>query len=253
MNSSFSNLISKNKISQTELAQILKLSRPTVIKILSGERELRVSEADKLAMNLGISVAEIFGDAGQTEVVLKKSAKADVKQLLRISVPAKNVEKFKNALLYITQKIGALPNVGQTVIYKILYFCDFDYYEKFEEQLIGATYIKNHFGPTPREFSAVVKEMIKEGKIEEVTTKFFDKDQKKYMPVVSPDLSVFTGRELQHIDEEIARLGHKTAKELSDFSHLDVPWISTEIGKDIPYEAVFYRTKETSVRNYDQD
>ena len=253
MNNSFKNLISKNKISQTELAQILKLSRPTVIKILSGERELRVSEADKLAMNLGISVAEIFGDVGQTEVVLKKSAKADVKQLLRISVPAKNVEKFKNALLYITQKIGALPNVGQTVIYKILYFCDFDYYEKFEEQLIGATYIKNHFGPTPREFSAVVKEMIKEGKIEEVTTKFFDKDQKKYMPVVSPDLSVFTGRELQHIDEEIARLGHKTAKELSDFSHLDVPWISTEIGKDIPYEAVFYRTKETSVRNYDQD
>ena len=253
MNTSFKNLISKNKISQTKLAQILKLSRPTVIKILSGERELRVSEADKLAMNLGISVAEIFGDAGQTEVVLKKSSKTENKQVLRISVPAKNVEKFKNALLYITQKIGALPNVGQTVIYKILYFCDFDYYEKFEEQLIGATYIKNHFGPTPREFSAVVKEMIKEGKIEEVTTKFFDRDQKKYMPVVSPDLSVFTGRELQHIDEEIARLGHKTAKELSDFSHLDVPWISTEIGKDIPYEAVFYRTKETSVRNYDQD
>ena len=56
--------------------------------------------------------------------------------------------------------------------------------------------------------------------------------------------------ELQHIDEEIARLGHKSAKELSVFSHQDIPWISTEIGKNIPYEAVFYRTKETSVRNY---
>lgn len=253
MNSSFNNLISKNKISQTELAKILKLSRPTVIKILSGERELRMSEADKLAMNLGISVAEIFGDAGQTEVVLKKSAKADVKQLLRISVPAKNVEKFKSALLYITQKIGALPNVGQTVLYKILYFCDFDYYEKFEEQLIGATYIKNHFGPTPREFSKIIKEMVKDGEIEEVVTRFFDKDQRKYLPVKNPDLSVFSGRELQHIDEEIARLGHKTAKELSDFSHKDVPWISTEIGKDIPYEAVFYRTKDTSVRIYEKD
>jgi len=253
MNTNFKNLISKNKISQTELAQILKLSRPTVIKILSGERELRVSEADKLAMNLGISVAEIFGDAGQTEVVLKKSSKADAKKVLRISVPAENVEKFKNALLYITQKIGALPNVGQTVIYKILYFCDFDYYEKFEEQLIGATYIKNHFGPTPREFSAIVKEMIKDGEIEEVITKFFDKDQKKYIPVISPDLSIFTGRELQHIDEEIARLGHKTARELSDFSHKDVPWITTEIGKNISYEAVFYRTKETSVRVYEEN
>lgn len=252
--SKLKNIISDHQISQSELARIIGVSRPTVIKILSGQRELRISEADKLAMNLGISVADIFGETSEIEIVLnKKSSKGKGSGKERISVPAKNVEKFKNALLYITQKIGALPNVGQTVLYKILYFCDFDYYEKYEEQLIGATYIKNHFGPTPREFSAVVKEMIKEGKLEEVTTKFFNKDQKKYIPVKNPDLSVFSGRELQHIDEEIARLGHKTAKELSDFSHQDVPWISTEIGKNIPYEAVFYRTKDTSVRTYEKD
>ena len=254
MSNKFKDLINKHQISQSKLAGIIGVSRPTIIKILSGERELRVSEADKLAMNLGISTTEIFGETAEVEVILEKNlSKKNPKLKQRISVPARNVEKFKNALLYITQKIGALPNVGQTVLYKILYFCDFDYYEKYEEQLIGATYIKNHFGPTPREFSAVVKEMIKEGKIEEITTKFFDKDQKKYIPVISPDLSVFSGRELQHIDEEIARLGHKTAKELSDFSHQDVPWISTDIGKDISYEAVFYRTKETSVRTYEKN
>ena len=254
MNTKFKNLIQKHQISQSKLARIVDLSRPTIIKILSGERELRVSEADKLAMHLGISTTEIFGETSEVEVILEKNlSKKNPKLKERISVPARNVEKFKNALLYITQKIGALPNVGQTVLYKILYFCDFDYYEKYEEQLIGATYIKNHFGPTPREFSAIVKEMIQEGKIEEITTKFFDKDQKKYIPVISPDLSVFSGRELQHIDEEIARLGHKTAKELSDFSHQDVPWISTEIGKNISYEAVFYRTKETSVRTYEKN
>jgi DNA-binding XRE family transcriptional regulator/uncharacterized phage-associated protein len=254
MSNKFKNLINKHQISQSKLAGIIGVSRPTIIKILAGKRELRISEADKLAMNLGISTTEIFGETAEVEIILEKNlSKKNPKLKQRISVPARNVEKFKNALLYITQKIGALPNVGQTVLYKILYFCDFDYYEKYEEQLIGATYIKNHFGPTPREFSAIVKEMIQEEKIEEITTKFFDKDQKKYIPVISPDLSVFSGRELQHIDEEIARLGHKTAKELSDFSHKDVPWISTIIGKEIPYEAVFYRTKETSVRTYEKD
>jgi len=254
MSNKFKNLINKHQISQSKLAGIIGVSRPTIIKILAGKRELRISEADKLAINLGISTTEIFGETAEVEIILEKNiSKKNPKLKQRISVPARNVEKFKNALLYITQKIGALPNVGQTVLYKILYFCDFDYYEKYEEQLIGATYIKNHFGPTPREFSTIVKEMIQEGKIEEITTKFFDKDQKKYIPVISPDLSVFSGRELQHIDEEIARLGHKTAKELSDFSHKDVPWISTIIGKEIPYEAVFYRTKETSVRTYEKD
>ncbi len=252
--SKLKNIISDRKISQSELARIIEVSRPTVIKILSGERELRMSEADKLAMNLGISVTEIFGEVSEIEIVLnKKSPKAKSQEKERISVPAENVEKFKNALLYITQKIGALPNVGQTVLYKILYFCDFDYYEKYEEQLIGATYIKNHHGPTPREFAKIIQEMIKDEQIEEVKRRFYDKDQKAYLSAKNPDLSVFSGRELQHIDEEIARLGHKTAKELSDFSHQDIPWISTEIGKNIPYEAVFYRTKDTSVRTYEKD
>ena len=254
MSNKFKNLIDRHQISQSELARIIEVSRPTAIKILSGEREIRMSEADKLAMNLGISVTEIFGETSEVEVVLKKkSSKVNKEEKERISVPAENVDKFKNALIYITQKIGALPNVGQTVLYKILYFCDFDYYEKYEEQLIGATYIKNHFGPTPREFSKIIKEMIEDGQIEEVIRKFYDKDQKAYLSAKNPDLSVFSGRELQHIDEEIARLGHKTAKELSDFSHQDIPWISTAIGKDIPYEAVFYRTKETSVRTYEKD
>ena len=81
----------------------------------------------------------------------------------------------------------------------------------------------------------------------------FKKEQRKYIPVIEPDLSVFTGQELQHIDYEIKRLGDKTARELSDFSHQDVPWISAKIGEDISYESVFYRTEKTSVRKYEED
>ncbi|MFT7099268.1 MAG: transcriptional regulator with XRE-family HTH domain [Rickettsiales bacterium] len=255
MNNNFQNLIAKYKLPQVEVAHIMDISRPTVAKILSGGRELRMSEAEKLATFIGISVNEIFGGVASTKIILEESVESfkDNEQEIRISVPIKNVKKFKNALLYITQKIGAFPNVGQTVLYKLLYFCDFDYYEKYEEQLIGATYIKNHYGPTPREFSTIVKDMIKNGEIEEVKTKFFNRSQKKYIPVIDPDLSVFTGRELQHIEDEITRLGHKTAKELSDFSHEDVPWITTNIGEDISYEAVFYRTKQTSVRTYEEN
>mgnify|MGYP000448141603 CR=1 FL=1 len=254
MKNNFQNLILKFNLSQVKVADIIGVSRPTLAKILSGDREIRVSEAEKFANFVGIAVDEVFGADG-VEVVLESAKKSleSIQNKVRISVPAKNVKKFKNALLYITQKIGAFPNVGQTVLYKILYFCDFDYYEKHEEQLIGATYIKNHFGPTPREFSVIVEDMIKSGEIEEVKTRFFKKEQRKYIPVIEPDLSVFTGQELQHIDYEIKRLGDKTARELSDFSHQDVPWISAKIGEDISYESVFYRTEKTSVRKYEED
>ena len=61
--------------------------------------------------------------------------------------------------MYVLSKVGSKPNVGESVLYKLLYFIDFNYYEKYEEQLIGATYIKNHYGPTPIEFVKIVEDM----------------------------------------------------------------------------------------------
>ena len=63
-------------------------------------------------------------------------------QEMRISEPQLNVQKFRQVLLYILNKIGEKPNVDETVICNLLYFIDFDYYEKYEEHLIGATYEK---------------------------------------------------------------------------------------------------------------
>jgi len=243
----------KHHLSQEAFAEIVGVSRPTAIKICDGSREIRLSEAKRLSEALEIDLDSILGKKPTIshQVVIQKKKPTPEQTSMRISVPQKNFEKFKNALLYITQKIGASPNVGQSVLYKILYFCDFDYYEKFEEQLIGATYIKNHFGPTPVEFRKIVDDMIKNGEIEEVKTKHFKYEQTKYLPVFLPNLAIFSAQEIKHIDEEIERLGKKTAKELSDLSHGDVPWITTAEGKVIEYEAVFYRTAETSMRTYE--
>lgn len=251
MNGNFKKLLSEHGISHEKLAEIFSISRPTAAKIINDEKEMTISELRKLAEILGISIDEVLGEQAPEEIILKKCVEKIKPPSERISIPAENVEKFKNILLYITQKIGALPNVGQTVLYKILYFCDFDYYEKFEEQLIGARYIRNHYGPTPVAFAKIVKEMVTDGQIEEIKTKFFNKEQTKYIPVEEPDLSVLSGQELNHIDDEIDRLGGMTATELTELSHKDVPWIVTAEGKEIPYETAFYRSPDTSVREYD--
>jgi len=172
---------------------------------------------------------------------------------IRISVPQKNVEKFKQALLYITSEVGARPNVGETVLYKLLYFMDFDYYEKYEEQLIGATYQKGPYGPVPVEFEAIIRQMIDEHEIEMHSRIYHEHEQKKYLPLKDPDLSVFTGREIDLMNDVIARLAYMGARQISDYSHQDVPWLTTSSGEEIPYETVFYRTPAYSVREYSED
>jgi len=222
----------KLNMSQEDLARRLGLSRPTLIKIEKGERPLSLPERDL--------VSQIF------DLVKDTASTFDT----RISIPQKRLDKFKQVLLYILQKVGGKPNVGMTVLYKLLYFIDFDYYEKYEEQLMGLTYIKNHHGPTPKEFIKVVEEMKKSGELEEVQSKYFTYDQKKFIPIVSPDLSKLNGQELNLIDDVLNRLSDKTAKELSVYSHGDIPWITNKEGEAIDYESVFYRDDKYSVREY---
>lgn len=245
-------------ISQEQLAKEIGVSRPTYVLIEKGERELTISEAQKLARIFGIRI-EDFMDAKKSDVKVElpeedgPTTKKEEKQEMRISVPQKNMKKFKEVLLYLLQKVGAKPNVGETVLYKLLYFIDFDYYEKFEEQLMGLQYKKNHHGPTPLGFAEIVERMEKHEELMCVKSKYFQYDQKKYMPLREPDLTTLSAREMKHIDEVIARLGEKNATEIREYSHEDIPWIIAEEGKPLEYEAVFYRSPKTSVRNYDDD
>ncbi|MBI5299851.1 MAG: DUF4065 domain-containing protein [Deltaproteobacteria bacterium] len=247
----------KHNLTQEFLASKLGISRPTYVQIELGERDLMINEAKELADIFNIPFENFLrGEEGMPPIVKIEQEKKPVqpeKDRIRISVPQKNLKKFKEVLLYILSKVGGKPNVGKTVLYKLLYFIDFDYYEKFEEQLIGATYIKNHYGPTPVEFKKIVEQMESQGELETVKSKYFQHEQKKYLPHRSPDLSLLTAQEKEHIDEVLARLSNKNAKELSDYSHGDVPWLTRNFGEPLSYESVFYRDEKYSVRNYGDD
>ena len=65
-----------------------------------------------------------------------------------------------------------------------------------------------------------------------------------------PDLSVLSAREKETIDDVLNRLADMNAAQISDYSHGDVPWESTEDGEIIDYESVFYRNAPYSVREY---
>ena len=245
----------QNKFSQEYLAEKLGVSRPTYIQIENGKRDITVPEAKKLASIFSLSLESFLENnvSATQEVVLESDTQNEKESDIRIVMPRANVKKFKEVLLYVLSKVGAKPNIGETALYKLLYFIDFDFYEKFEEQLTGAHYIKNHYGPTPVEFKKIVENMEGKKEIERVKSSYFQYEQKKYLPRREPDLKSLSAQEIKHIDEVLARLSDKNANELSDYSHNDVPWKVHKSGEIISYESVFYRDSEHSVRNYDDE
>ncbi len=248
----------KHDLSQKDVAKHLSIARTTYIAIENNERQLNVDELQKLSELYNLSIQELIEGTEKKDVPtkVKNHKNLEKKQSssnIRIVLDQTDIGKFKEVFLYVLEKVGGKPNVGETVLYKLLYFIDFDYYEKYEEQLTGATYIKNHHGPTPVDFKVVVDQMIKTDELEQINSKFFNYPQRKYLSHRKPNLSVLSAKELAHIDNVLARLSDKTAKELSDYSHGDVPWKIHKQGEQINYESVFYRDEQYSVRSYNDE
>jgi len=240
-------------VSQDFFAKELGITRQTLAKYEGSIEDAPMPILKKISRKFNLSIDNIVANKIPKEPtynIIPSKKEKDTKQDMRIDVPEKNIDKFKEVLLYILEKVGAKHNVSQTVIYKLLYFIDFDFYEIYEEQLIGATYIKNHFGPTPIEFAKIIKQMQKDGELEEIKTKYFQYNQTKYIPGRQADISILSAQEIKHIDTILERHSDKSAKDLSDYSHKDVPWLAADDNDVISYESVFYRTPETSVRKY---
>jgi len=238
-------------ISQQRLAEMMGVSRTTITQIENGKRKVSADELARLSEIYNLSVDNLLFSKEEPEVIFtEKQEERKMESPIRINVPQRNLEKFKEVLLYILNKVGSKPNIGETVLYKLLYFTDFDFYEKYEEQLIGATYIKNHYGPTPVEFEKIVAEIM-DKEIIKVKSKYYDYPQRKYLPLRKADLSKLRANEIEVIDKVLDKLSDMNANQISDYSHDDVPWLTTEDNEVIEYESVFYRTPIYSVREYE--
>ncbi|MEM9685542.1 MAG: type II toxin-antitoxin system antitoxin SocA domain-containing protein [Bacteroidota bacterium] len=243
-------------LSQEELAALIGISRSALAQIELGNRKASIIEFVNLSLNLNFSIDKILA---KDFSVTKDSIKSDLGKKdqqtdeVRISIPELKVDKFRNIILFILEKCAGKANVGETVLYKLLYFSDFNYYEIYEEHLTGATYRKLPYGPVPNTINAVLDAMIAQKDLKRIKTKFHGYHQTRYIPLVKPDLTTLKASELEVIDHVIHQLSDYYAKAISDYSHKDIPWLSTEEGAVIDYELAFYRVQPYSVRNYDNE
>jgi len=241
----------KSELTQGKLAELLEINRVAVGQIEKGERKICVEEAVKLSEIFRIQIDAMLDPRKDVEVILAEAERRPDKPKIRINIPQKNVAKFKEVFLYILGKVGIKRNVGETVIYKLLYFIDFDFYEIYEEQLMGTVYMKNVYGPTPVEFGKIVGEMIDHGEIEKTKKEYHNYPQIRYLPLRDPDLSILGAHEIKLIDKVLSKLSDMSAKQISEYSHGDIPWLTTDDNAIIEYESVFYLTPQYSVRSYD--
>lgn len=241
-------------LTQEDLAKSVKISRTSLTQIESGNRSVDILELSELSKVLRFSLDDFMSeDFTPNHDITIREEKKSIKQEERISIPKLEVNKFMNVVLYMLERCAGKPNIGETVLYKLLYFSDFNYYEIYEEHLTGATYRKLQYGPVPQKFDAIIQQMIEKKQIQRVKTTYHGLPQTRYLPLEKADLTLLRASEKEVIDRVIEHMSDWSASAISTYSHNDMPWLASKEGEEISYELVFYREPPFSVRNYGDD
>jgi len=241
-------------LTQEDLAKSVKISRTSLTQIESGNRSVDILELSELSKVLRFSLDDFMSeDFTPNHDITIREEKKSKKQEERISIPKLEVNKFMNVFLYMLERCAGKPNIGETVLYKLLYFSDFNYYEIYEEHLTGATYRKLQYGPVPQKFDAIIQQMIEKKQIQRVKTTYHGLPQTRYLPLEKADLTILRASEKEVIDRVIEHMSDWSASAISTYSHNDMPWLASKEGEEISYELVFYREPPFSVRNYEDD
>ena len=136
---------------------------------------------------------------------------------LLIRVEEERPDVFRQVILYVLDRVGGKPNVGEAVLHNLFYFIDFDYYEKFEENLMGETYIKNGYGPTSVNLAQILHSMDEEGAVQKTERVYHNYSQKRYLTTERPDTDLLRARHRSHRSGVGPSLRHERCRAICVF------------------------------------
>lgn len=234
----------KHELSQERMSKLVGISRAALSELERGNRSLDALELAKIAKIFGLSTDELL-----------KSKEVKRKFIVNVNKKMKfEPNKLRQLILYILSRCGGKPNFGETVLYKLLYFIDFDTYESLGKPMTGMNYIHQKFGPMPqlKQYQPVIQGMKENQEIKVFNQDYYGMTQKRYVALKNYKMDDFSGEEKELIDNVISHLSNLGARQIEEYAHGDIPWKSTHDNEIISYDLVVYRKLPYAQCDYEQ-
>lgn len=221
MNNLITKLRKASKLSQAELAKKIGVSRPTLIAIEKGERDITLSELKKISSIFDIPVEIILDD----ELCVAKKLESQ-------NFSQKALKKFHNLVLQCI-KYGADRDgkITKTKLAKLVYLCDFACYYKFLAPISGFEYHKLEQGPVAIQFFDI---------IDSEESICVESSGRAMMISLNeePEKSVLSSNEEGVVKSVCKKWKRSNTQEIVGFTHNQIPWKVCRDGEIIPYTLI---------------
>ena len=126
--------------------------------------------------------------------------------------------RLKNLLLYVLEQLG---ETFQTKMNKVLFYIDFLSYREQGRAISGLSYMAIDFGPVPQRWDRVYSgfdEVIPQSKLVK------DQECTVLTATSNADISLFSDKEIELINQVCAKLKRLNANKISEMSHQEPAW-----------------------------
>ena len=209
------------KMSQLDLAKKLGVSRPTLVAIEKGEKDITLSQLQNLSDIFDIPL----------EVLLDKESSIEEKAQQQ-GVSKNLFQKFHNLVLQCI-KYGADSDgrITKTKLAKLVYLCDFAHYYRYLDPISGFEYKKLPQGPVAIEFFDLIdtdESIFVEQRGKAILVSLVEK----------PDDNILSETEQGIVKEVCGKWKDANTQEIVDFTHSQFPWSVCRDREVIPYSLI---------------
>lgn len=211
-----------NGLSQEDFSKKIGISRPTLVLIEKGERDINLGELRKISELFDIPVEIIMDEEFSVETKVGSQKFSE-----------KALKKFHNLILQCIKYGGAKIDgkITKTKLAKLVYLCDFASYYNFLSPISGFEYKRLPQGPVAIEFFDIIEHN------EEILV-----EQKGKAAMISlveqPDDTVLNKEEMKLVKDICGKWQGANTMEIVDFTHKQLPWSMCRDRELIPYELI---------------
>lgn len=152
-----------------------------------------------------------------------------------------NRRAMEDAILYFVQKANN-EHLGRMKLMKLLYFADFDHYERVGESITGAAYKKYPYGPVPEQAFHVIDYMVRVGRLSQNEVLVGPLAQTRYALVGDPKPR-FTADQFATLEAVVSEWKNVPSEIIVRAAHDQPPWNGVRDREIIPYHLAYYRNR----------
>ena len=183
----------RNKFTQESIAEKLGVSRQSYMRYETGEIELSASQIRILSNLYQIEYRNIIDDIMPEDTVSY------------MGTNNRDMEKFRQIVLYALQTAGNLVYLTQTDFYKLIYLIHKDFYEQYFVKLTSLYYPEQSLSEGLELYSNEIGKMADENLIEMLNTSIHKGQSKKIIPLKRANLNYLTGTEVCFLHREFSK------------------------------------------------